>query len=1295
MIVNFHDLQMEPGGKLRQPVLFLKTMTGAPICPVSGYYDLQAEFRFNDVSEISFSVPRQYMDGDRLSDNPCFEKLSGMRTVTMEPYGTFILVNPTVKDDGITQVKECKAYSLEYELNYKTVSAISGTYMFYDPVGKNEDTIMDILLSGVPGWKIGHIDTAVATRYRTFDISADSVYSLMMNTLQESYSCMFLFETEMREIHVYDAESAVSNVPLFLSKVNLIENQSFEELSDEIVTCLSVYGAEDTDITSVNPIGGNKIYNLDYFIEIGDIPETLGEKWKRWQGDCKQYQNIFSKIHSAIYTDSTVCNGEVVRLADLQKDLDAQLLVMDSYKTNPSGAQAADIAKCQQQIDKLTAAVAKQRQVVEKLEKSLEENHLMLEEISGLCSFDRYFTADELKELNPYLKEDSLQDSTYVVSEVSDEPQTCRKINASDGYQVSITKGNIKEIGNDRNLSPEELAALNLSETEKRELLRILESLDTIYLGRRFFSIDLGVLTVQNTSGDFSLTGTVVNSTLSVESEPGTDGSYGCTVVVHVEHPTYNGDDVSYSNGIFVVSGSLTGLTHEEAGALSFQLTGGTLTLTLDASLYQQQNTVQDLYDYGVSCLAKLARPSYEFSVDSANFMALAEFSELRDQITLGKSVNLEWKDGVYLQPILIEMKLNFEQPESFQMTLSNKFRANHPEFLLADTIGKTAKQAASLDASKFSYSAFHNSNIENDVEKLIHSALDVSKRAIINGKNQDVLIDGAGIHLRRLADRENQVFDPCEVRMIHNQIVFTDDGWNTAGLALGKLSVDVDGTEKSVMGVVAESLIGNILIGNKLTIEATGVDAVTQQPNLTHFRVDGSGAYLGNAAFVMQGAPHDGIPGNQMVLDPRYGLVAGDHTLFSIGSGGAEANFIDDDGKVVYDATGVMPEGASLYFDAESGNASFRGNVYAENGCFKGRVEATEGYFNGKIQTSNLVIEDNAVVQGLEVGKNVTMGADAKITWEQLPSGVASAGAVTAITQNAIQTGDLHLGGKLYHITDGDAWWGANAKEYLLLGVNGNNNLQIGSPSTNVEYEDITMYAREHMYFMPGGAKVMKETDGSGGWTVRLSNDSSFQGMKVRGQLTISDVINANGGINVKSIDADFMNIRSIVASGTIRADYFGTNSNYATLVHANNVCIHTNTTISNNDCGFSSSGYLQKYSGSSKRFKHDINDMSGELIKKIYGLYDIEIKEWVYNDDYIDSEDQLYQTTTFGLIAEDVYSVLPDAVILDKDGLVENYRDRHLLNAMLVLIQDQKKEIDKLKESLEELKGEMKNGI
>lgn len=1277
MIVNFHDLQMEADGKLRQPVLFLKTMTGMPICPVSGYFDLQAEFRFNDVSEISFSVARQYMDGDRLLDNPCFEKLSGMRTVTMEPYGTFILVNPSVKDDGIMQVKECKGYSLEYELNYKTVSAISGTYMFYNPVGKNEDTIMDILLSAAPGWKIGHIDTAVATRYRTFDISADSVYSLMMNTLQESYSCIFLFDTEKREIHVYDGASAVSNVPLFLSKVNLIENQNFEELSDEIVTCLSVYGAEDTDIAGINPLGGNKIYNLDYFIEIGDIPKSLGEKWKRWEADCRQYQRIFSKVSSSVYTDSVVCDGENQRLAELQKDLDSQLLVMDSYKTNPNGTQAADIAKCQQQIDKLSAAVAEQKLVVEEVEKRLQENRSMLGEISGFCSFEKYFTEDELRQLNPYLKEDSLQDSTYVVSQVSDEPETCRKISAYDGYQVSITSGSIKESGDYRNLSPEEISKLNLSQKEKQGLLEILESLDTAYLGRKFFAIDLGVLTVRNASEDFFLEGTVVNSTLSVETKPDADGTYKCTVVFNVERPTYNGDDVSYSNGLFVVSGSLRDMQRAGEEELAFQLTDGTLTLTLDAGIYQQQNTVQDLYDYGVDCLAKLARPSYEFSVNSANFMALPAFKELKDEIALGKSLNLEWKDGVYLQPILIEMKLKFDQPESFEMTLSNKFRANHPEFLLADTIGKTAKQAASLDASKFSYSAFHNSNIENDVEKLIHSALDVSKRAVINGKNQDVLIDGAGIHLRRLTDRENGVFDPCEVRMIHNQIVFTDDGWNTAGLALGKLSANLDGTEKSVMGVVAESLIGNILIGNKLTIEATGVDAVTQQPNLTHFRVDGSGAYLGNAAFVMQGAPHDGIPGNQMVMDPRYGLVAGDHTLFSIGSGGAEANFVDDDGTVVYDGTGVMPAGASLYFDAESGNASFRGNVYAENGYFKGRVEATDGYFNGKIQTSNLVIEENAKVQGLEVGKNVIMGPNATISWKNLPNNVASSGEVAAatskevitkITQDSIETGNLILGGNVYRIVKGiENLEGDNLAKHLLIGINNYRNLQVGSPIdiAGSSYKKTVIYAPGAIDFCPDGHTLSE--DGAPPLKVTASEvacNAPLLTIKGKEVATISDL----SGFYSRGDSATFSKL------------------------YINNA--GTSTSSSANARLAVNSPYQLMYAAdSTKKVKHDIKPVEcAELNPE--KLYDIEVVQFKYNEDYIDERDFRYGKDCIGFIAEQVYEAYPIAADMET-GIPTNWEARYIIPPMLKLIQDQKKEIDKLKESIEELKGEIKNGI
>lgn len=115
---------------------------------------------------------------------------------------------------------------------------------------------------------------------------------------------------------------------------------------------------------------------------------------------------------------------------------------------------------------------------------------------------------------------------------------------------------------------------------------------------------------------------------------------------------------------------------------------------------------------------------------------------------------------------------------------------------------------------------------------------------------------------------------------------------------------------------------------------------------------------------------------------------------------------------------------------------------------------------------------------------------------------------------------------------------------------------------------------------------------------------------------------------------------------------------------------------------------GYLLvEYSGSSKRYKHGFHSLSEDLKDKFRKLYDLEVKSWTYNDDYLSDEDELYQTETFGLIAEDVAEVLPEAVYHNDNGDIDNYRDRNLINAMLVLLQEQKKSIDSLESRLEAL--------
>ena len=107
----------------------------------------------------------------------------------------------------------------------------------------------------------------------------------------------------------------------------------------------------------------------------------------------------------------------------------------------------------------------------------------------------------------------------------------------------------------------------------------------------------------------------------------------------------------------------------------------------------------------------------------------------------------------------------------------------------------------------------------------------------------------------------------------------------------------------------------------------------------------------------------------------------------------------------------------------------------------------------------------------------------------------------------------------------------------------------------------------------------------------------------------------------------------------------------------------------------------------GSSKRFKHDIHPLSQEHIEKFHRLYDVEVKRWIYNDDYLIKGDNAIGKELYGLIAEDVAEAIPEAVSYDGDGNVTNYNDRRLLNAMLVLIQEQKQQIDALEKRIERL--------
>ena len=115
------------------------------------------------------------------------------------------------------------------------------------------------------------------------------------------------------------------------------------------------------------------------------------------------------------------------------------------------------------------------------------------------------------------------------------------------------------------------------------------------------------------------------------------------------------------------------------------------------------------------------------------------------------------------------------------------------------------------------------------------------------------------------------------------------------------------------------------------------------------------------------------------------------------------------------------------------------------------------------------------------------------------------------------------------------------------------------------------------------------------------------------------------------------------------------------------------TNASSYTNNVHIGTAGRFFGVSGSSKRWKNSIEDIHDEALDP-HRLYDIEVKQFKFNTDYIKSKtDQRYDTLVPGFIAEQIQDVYPIAVdINEEDGQAMDWNMKFIIPPMLALIQE-----------------------
>lgn len=225
---------------------------------------LSMNLRYTNLSEVRFDVSSVYSDGNRKGEKyRLFDEVRELRLIEIPNFGWYQLRNVNEVSNGHRKIKECIAYSAEVMLQDKQVIDLEGEFRLFDPIRPFE-SLMGILLLKIPGWKVGNIEPALLTRWRTLSIRKQNLYALLTNDLASAYECLFIFDNQNFTINIVDISREFKATSIFVSHQNLIKHSNVKTMTESIVTALHVRGG-NMDIMGVNPSGGDVIYNVDYY----------------------------------------------------------------------------------------------------------------------------------------------------------------------------------------------------------------------------------------------------------------------------------------------------------------------------------------------------------------------------------------------------------------------------------------------------------------------------------------------------------------------------------------------------------------------------------------------------------------------------------------------------------------------------------------------------------------------------------------------------------------------------------------------------------------------------------------------------------------------------------------------------------------------------------------------------------------------------------------------------------------------------------------------------------------------
>lgn len=388
---------------------------------------------FNAMSELNFRINRIKREDpeENTYTTMLYNALQNRRLIFVEDVGYFSIAD--VEDnysDGV-HYKDVRAQSIESEIQNKLVPYIEdGTYQFTD--------LLEKIVAVLPMWTIGEVNGDVAKKYRTFqDVSIElNALAFLQENMQDAYECIFEFDCVNRQIIVHDQNNYVEETEIHLTKNDVINTLNITNASEDLYTALSVRGDENLNISPVNPLGTNVIYNFDYYLDW--MTDELREKVVAWQQLVASKETEYYELNLEYYqnlTDRSNLEAEIDRLntqIDMYQRCRSNIVASGSTSTVesynevivanggvPVGIQN-ELADTMSEIDSLISdarsSLSNAQSQLNEIESGNEDVIASIEAIHESVAITTYFTESEYDELCNYIYEGSYTDEYIAIT---------------------------------------------------------------------------------------------------------------------------------------------------------------------------------------------------------------------------------------------------------------------------------------------------------------------------------------------------------------------------------------------------------------------------------------------------------------------------------------------------------------------------------------------------------------------------------------------------------------------------------------------------------------------------------------------------------------------------------------------------------------------------------------------------------------------------------------------------------------------------------------------------------------